>query len=507
MQVTSMSRRLMRFVLVCALGSTAISAGAQPPPVRQAAPAPTATQPQPSTPPWQAATWWPDRVVVTIEQDPTTSFSVSWRTRAEVGETRAEVVRAGDHSRFDIGAVALPARTQRPDLNTKHVDGEAYVLRWNADLDPPAYHSVTFTDLEPDTLYAYRVMGAENHWSEWHQTRTAPLAGTPFRFLYFGDAQDGLSSHWARVVRAAYAAAPDARFAIHAGDLVNIASRDFEWAAWFKSVGFIHGMIPALPLVGNHEYFDGIRSDGGASVNALSVLWRPQFALPQVDTLPAVLRETVYTVRYADVDIVALDTMGGHFDAQAVWLDQVLGASDAAWKIVTLHHPLFEAVERPYEDGAQARRDAFLPVLARHGVDLVLQGHDHSYARGSALGSPRTPRAGRRGALGTVFVTSSSGAKMYGLGDTGWQAFAEYGAVLERVAENTPFFQVISVDGDMLSYVARTATGRRYDAFRLRKTRGRNRIEPLPIDFDVERHFDNTGAYEDARLDIVPPLP
>ena len=49
------------------------------------------------------------------------------------------------------------------------------------------------------------------------------------------------------VAFAAYAEAPDARFAIHAGDLVNWGSRDFEWAEWFRSVGFIHGMIPAVP--------------------------------------------------------------------------------------------------------------------------------------------------------------------------------------------------------------------------------------------------------------------
>lgn len=496
------AKRIASLACCCAFGSFAISACTEPP-AEGLAPGPA-----PSTPPWQEVTPWPDRIIVTIEQEPTTSFSVSWRTRADVGETRAEIVPAGDHSRIDLGATSVPARTERPDLTSKNVDGETYALRWNDHVEQPAYHSVTFTGLEPDTLYAYRVRGGEGHWSEWFQTRTAPVAGTPFRFLYFGDAQDGLSSHWPRVVRAAYAAAPDARFAIHAGDLVNLASRDFEWAAWFKGVGFIHGMIPALPLPGNHEYIDGIRRQDGGAVNALSVLWRPQFALPQVGALPDALRETVYTLRYGDVQVAALDTMGGHFGAQAAWLDGVLGASDAAWKVVTMHHPLFEIVERRYDDGAAERRAALLPVLERHGVDLVLQGHDHSYGRGATFDAPRTPSAGRRGDLGTIFVTSSAGAKMYETNDAGWQPFAEQGAVLERVAENTPFFQVVSVDGDALTYEAHTATGRLYDAFRLHKVSGEpSRIETLPVDLDTQRRFENTGTYDDARYDTVPPPP
>src|SRR5690606_21406038 len=130
---------------------------------------------------------------------------------------------------------------------------------------------------------------------------------------------------------------------------------------------------------------------------------------------------------------------------------------------------------RSVESGPE-RRAALLPVIERHGVDIVLQGHDHAYGRGVTYDAPRRPTAARPGTLGTVFVTSSAGAKMYGIAEAGWDAFAEHGAVLERAAENTPFFQVVSLDGDSLTYEARTATGQVYDAFRLVKPRtGPNR--------------------------------
>jgi hypothetical protein len=97
---------------------------------------------------------------------------------------------------------------------------------------------------------------------------------------------------------------------------------------------------------------------------------------------------------------------------------------------------------------------------------------------------------------------------MYPLAPERWDLFTEQGAVLRRTAENTPFFQVISIDGDALHYEARTATGLLYDAFRIDKSnRGQNTVTELPTDFESERHFDNTGPYEDGQFDRIPVLP
>lgn len=463
----------------------------------------------PSNPPWLAASPWPDRVIVTLEQDPTTSFSVTWRTDTSVAETRAELVEARPDSRFDLGAETVPAVSETVDLSRKEIDGETHALGWNADLADVRYHSATITGLRPDTLYAYRVMGAEEHWSEWMQTRTAPASGEPFKFLYFGDAQDGIGSHWPRVVRGAFQQAPGARFAIHAGDLVNYGSRDFEWAAWFEAVGFIHGMIPALPIPGNHEYFDALRDPEGGPINALSLLWRPQFTLPRSPSLPEDLQETVYAVRYGSLLLLTLDSMAAeHFEAQAEWLDAQLAASTADWHIVTTHHPLFDLVDRSYGDeNGPERRSLFLPILRRHAVDLVLQGHDHSYGRGTLSatrgGGPSAEQAAEL--VSTVFVTSAASAKSYETRDDGWESFAELGVTLERRAENTQFFQVIDIDGDSLTYEAFTATGERYDAFRIEKSEGgANRIVGLATDIREERMMENTGEYRGGRFDVLP---
>ena len=96
----------------------------------------------------------------------------------------------------------------------------------------------------------------------------------------------------------AYQTAPNASFAIHAGDLINSAHRDLEWAEWFKAGSFIHSQWTAIPAAGNHEY----------SAQGLALQWRPQFTLPVEKSLPEKLHETVYTVDYQDIRIIVLNS-------------------------------------------------------------------------------------------------------------------------------------------------------------------------------------------------------
>ncbi|MEO0608376.1 MAG: FN3 domain-containing metallophosphoesterase family protein, partial [Pseudomonadota bacterium] len=293
-------------------------------------------------PPWQKATGWPDRIVVTLADTPQNRFSVTWRTDATVSETIAQIAVATEDARFDLAAETVAARTEPLNPAMPELQGTMYQEPMNAGLPAAHFHSVTFSDLQPDTVYAYRVRGARGAWSEWFQTRTAAESG-PVKFIYVGDAQNGVMSHWSRLIRASYAAVPEADFILHAGDLVNRASRDFEWAEWFKAVSHIHGMVPALPVAGNHEY-----AQLGLSPNRtdriLSIFWRPQFTLPVEASLPADLHKVVYDMRYSDdLHVFILSTQNSNIQVQADWLDTQLANSDATWKIVSMHHPIFSS--------------------------------------------------------------------------------------------------------------------------------------------------------------------
>lgn len=380
-----------------------------------------------------APTPLPDRVVLTWTGDPSRSIDVTWRTRIGTGEPIVQCV-AGEKLRGDL------RREELPGMRVFGGKSEQF----ESDLGVCVMHTAHVDGLEPATMYAYRV-GDGQHWSEWHQFRTASDSADPFTFVYFGDAQNSVRSLWSRVVREANQHAPRAAFMLHAGDLINRANRDAEWGEWFEAGGWLNGMIPSIATPGNHEYSDG-----------LSRHWRPHFAFPENG--PEGLEETAYWLDYQGARIISLNS-NENLAAQVPWLKEVLEDPDRPkWTILTFHHPVYSAAKN--RDNA-ILRSMWRPLIEKYGVDLVLTGHDHAYAR-SGLGGPENVNDGVRAKVSnTVYVVSVSGPKMYELQET-WE--------VPRVASGVQLFQVIHVSQEQIRYEARLATGELYDAFDLEKT-------------------------------------
>ena len=425
---------------------------------------------------WEAAVGDPDRIVLTWSGDPSTSQSVTWRTGPEVTEAFAQIAQAMGEPRFDHGAKTLTASTETLDLSLSVANPEVH----------SNHHSVEFTDLEPDTLYAYRVGDGDDLWSEWFQFRTASSAPRPFSFIYVGDAQNGILSHWSRLIRSAYATGPDAAFIVHAGDLVNRAHRDLEWGEWFRATGWIHGMVPAVPVPGNHEY--GRLTEDRDGEKLLSIQWRTHFTLPVQQGLPVDLAETCYHFDYQGARFVCLNSLDGERE-QVEWMRGVLSDNPNRWTILVFHFPIFASAED--RDNVELRM-LWKPVIDEFEVDLVLQGHDHTYARGHTTPDDETGQANIR----TVYVNSVSGAKMYPLKPDGWDGYESEGARLMRSAENTQLFQILRVDHHEISYEARLPTGEVYDAFVLEKDLdgGKRLIESVE-NLKPARRFENTAPY------------
>jgi predicted MPP superfamily phosphohydrolase len=64
---------------------------------------------------------------------------------------------------------------------------------------------------------------------------------------------------------------------------------------------------------------------------------------------------------------------------QLEWLEKQLDASGEDWKICFFHHPLYSSGKK--HGPAEELREVLEPVLLKHGVDVVLQGHEHFYER------------------------------------------------------------------------------------------------------------------------------
>ncbi len=347
---------------------------------------------------WSKPTEQPDHIILTFAGDPSTQQSATWRTDTSIKNAVAQISIAYAAPRLRKTAVEVIAKTETINASTTKT---AEVIA--------NYHSITFTNLLPDTLYAYRV-GDGKIWSEWFHFRTASKKAKPYSFLHVGDAQNFILELWSRLIRAGFSKAPNASFIIHAGDLVSEAHSERQWHEWFTAGGFIHGMLPGVPVAGNHEYRSFSDTAQPVKTNNLSVQWKPQFTLPENG--PKNLMETTYFFDYQNTRFILLNSNTNQKE-QVPWLDSILKSNPNKWTIVAFHHPIFStATQRDNKE----LREMWKPLLDKYRVDLVLQGHDHTYARGQAGSVSKNLLSGINKLdpdAGTVYVVSVSGGKMY----------------------------------------------------------------------------------------------
>ncbi|MGY0634330.1 metallophosphoesterase [Luteimonas sp. A478] len=390
----------------------------------------------------------PDRIIASPAADPARGFQVAWRTSLAIESPVLEVALAGDSP--DPGEPRrLVARSSRLESET----GAGH------------QHRVEVDGLEPDTLYAFRVQGANGWWSPWRQLRTAGQSGQPLEFLYFADTQNKNASHSTRAVLEALRHAPRARLALFTGDQVSggDGEDDSEWGEWFDAVAPVTATMLVAPVTGNHEYAKEFE-DTPQERRVLGAHWPHAHALPDNGAPGA--EASTYWFDMHDARFVVLDGTSaldlGTARTQARWLDDVLSANPPEWLIVAIHQPMFS----PRQDRDNALlREHVLPVLERHRVDLVLQGHDHVYGRrGGLVEGQGTPQ----------YLVSVVGAKQYRLSPEARDTMAP-------VAEDTQLFQVIRIEDGELRYESRTVTGRLYDAFSLVGDRasGRQLVERM----------------------------
>ena len=141
-------------------------------------------------------------------------------------------------------------------------------------------------------------------------------------------------------------------------------------------------------------------------------------------------------VEFFAVDSTNLDGV------QLAWLDERLAESKATWKVVFLHHPLYTSGR--YRNQSRAHRWAIEPILARHGVDVVLSGHEHIYQRSEL----------QQGVL--YFVSGGAGSLRPGDG-----AAASF---IARTFDDDYHFVLMEIEGDAMHFQAISRAGETIDA-------------------------------------------
>ncbi len=263
-------------------------------------------------------------------------------------------------------------------------------------------HKIELTGLQPETMYYYSIETATLSLLQGSDLyfKTLPIADAayskPIRFWAVGDM--GKQTQQQIQVRESFKQYVDTNYVdgwIMLGDNAYETGSQTDYQAGFFNYyqNDITRHIVLWPALGNHDYANDLTFRENHQIPYFDI-----FDLPQHGECGGVASNTeqYYSVDYGNVHLVNLDSYGlelvnGNyygladtaFSPQVQWLRNDLLQNQLPWVIVSFHHP-------PYTMGTHnsdaeldlaAIRTNLIPILERYNVDLVLNGHSHTYER------------------------------------------------------------------------------------------------------------------------------
>lgn len=261
-------------------------------------------------------------------------------------------------------------------------------------------HHVELTGLRENTQYFYQAGSASSDGqkiaSDTFTFQTACDESTPYAFAVISDTQ-GNPKVSGPIAKMAWEQRPS--FLIHPGDLVSTGTNDSHWTQhFFASMHPLISRVPMYPVLGNHE------------MNARN--YYDYMMLPSP--------EYFYQFQYGNAHFFMIDSNKkvDPESEQYKWLDEALASSNSQWKFVVHHHPPYSSDENDYgnlwKTNKSTRGDARVRQITRlydkHGVDIVFNGHIHSYERTWPVrnGKPVLLTKANRNA-GTIYMITGGG--------------------------------------------------------------------------------------------------
>ena len=264
-------------------------------------------------------------------------------------------------------STAAPAPSSAPTRLMQTVTARRSEDMWVAEL----------RDLPVGPSIRYRVRSAVGTTPD-YQFRVGAEKDKRFRFAVFGDTRSGHSVHRS-IVEALEREKVD--FTVHTGDMVERGGRQDQWARFFQIERPLLVDTPMMPLVGNHD----VSGRDYFRHYFLHALW--------ADNQHYFVRDWGQ-LRVVGVDsgIECREGCSQYFFAERALAE---GERQGKLMVMALHYPPYSSGEHGSSPDVQG---PISTLARRHGVELVLTGHDHDYERTRPIDGT------------TYVVTGSSGA-------------------------------------------------------------------------------------------------
>lgn len=256
------------------------------------------------------------------------------------------------------------------------------------------YNHVTVTGLEPETTYYYTVEknGQQTDVCEYKTQKTDTV-----KMLYVGDPQIGASKgqtqngaeltnesgaantaaendgfSWNRTLNTALSENPDVNFVISAGDQVNKTgeAKEEEYASYLSADAL--KSLPVATTIGNHD--------------SLNPDYSYHFNNPNNTENGKTAAGGDYYYSYGEGLFIVLNTNNYNVAEHQNTIEEAVKAyPDAKWRIVTIHQDIYGSGLDHSDTDGMILRTQLTPVFDANDIDVVLQGHDHTYSRSKIL--------------------------------------------------------------------------------------------------------------------------
>ena len=349
----------------------------------------------------------PEQIHLTWGDDPSSTVVVSWASPGQSMNARVQIRESSGGEPSRAGRVVHAVQRSYTDGLNGHT-----VFTYHAKIDR----------LRAAATYDYSITADNDRNRARPFTagfQTAPAGRTPFRWTSYGDLATPNTS-WAL-------SWPQSRYAVEAverfkplfhllnGDLcyanLNPAAQPTVWADFGNNVQVSAAFRPWMPCPGNHEIEFNNGAQGFSSY--LTRYWLPHNGSPFAGLWYHFTVGSVLFISLSADDVIYQDS--GAFVAgpaplqpspstgnppiepgtsfyihgysggeQTRWLEKTLSAASGNsaidWIIVQMHQDALSSSSNG-NGSDKGIRESWLPLFDRHGVDLVLCGHDHDYER------------------------------------------------------------------------------------------------------------------------------
>lgn len=293
----------------------------------------------------------PSRVLLTFGDQGEMSRYVSWMCDTIIDPT----------------AALLLTDTTTTDTTCIAAVGEVFHSRAGL----AAYYRAEMTELQPNGCYRYAVT-SNGQTSDWYQFSTSDPEAESYSFLYIGDVQDTIAGIANSLIKNALQANPEVEFIVFGGDLTERPT-DRYWAETFRTLDSVCTAMPVVTILGNHEYLKYLIRQCERRNSLVFPYFLKGMDERQDDN-------HLFAFNYHGTEFFLLDTNRElpYLLQQRRWLTDRLSKSQTRHKIVIGHHPLYSVKKK--NNNLMPRWTLSGPIEEAH-VDLVLQGHEHAYAR------------------------------------------------------------------------------------------------------------------------------